>query len=110
MGVSDKAGAKDVGSASHVASPTVGTDGTIYVPTGGAYNCSVMALNMDGSTKWKFTVPRVSDALFMQHSFSPVTIGQNDLLYIPASDGNLWAVNIHTGTLQWRMKTMSGVS
>ena len=76
-------------------SPTIGADGTIYVP---AFH--LFALNPDGSTKWAFP-PEASPRLL---GISAPAIGSSGVVYFGASDGALHAVK-PDGTLAWSRLT-----
>ena len=51
------------------------------------------AFNIDGSLKWKYTLPG--------HSRSGATV-DNGVVYISTDNGDLCAVNISDGTLKWK--------
>jgi outer membrane protein assembly factor BamB len=77
-------------------SPTIGSDGTIYVGTAGS-QFGLYALNPDGSQKWRFTEDGLVNA---------PTIGADGTIYIGSTNDNLYAVN-PDGTQKW-VYTMGG--
>jgi len=88
--------------------PTVGPNGVLYAPTGGAYNASVVAINPDGSTKWKHKFDDVADSSFsLMNSVSPPGLSvDGTTVYITGTDGFLHALNAHDGTLKWSFECL----
>ena len=77
-------------------SPTVGPDGTIYVGvkiTTTPHSGLVLAINRNGSEKWRFRTPDWIDS-------SP-TLGADGTLYAGCWDGKLYALNSATGAKKW---------
>lgn len=81
-------------------SPTIGTDGTIYVGAGwnfaGANDHHLYALHPDGNLKWSF---EAEDGFF-----SSPALGANNTIYITSLDGHLYAIeDVGThGQQKWR--------
>lgn len=79
-------------------SPTLGSDGTIYVGSGfyfSGIDPNLYAINPDGSLKWKF--------LTGGSIFSSPAIGPDGTIYVGSMDRNLYAVedSITYGKLKW---------
>ncbi len=75
-------------------SPTVGSDGTIYV---GLRDSSLYAFDVDGSLKWSY---QTSGAIFIT---SP-TLGADCNIYIGSHDQFVYVIS-PLGSLQWRYYT-----
>jgi parallel beta-helix repeat protein len=74
-----------------VASPVIGTDGTIYI---GSLDLNLYAINPDGTEKWNFmTINRI-------YSHSP-SVSPNGILYLQVYN-YLYAINPN-GTEKWHM-------
>jgi len=84
----------EIGSYPDPNSPSVGPDGTIYVP--GMHN--LFAFNPDGSEKWHFSRPG-----FFKGSAS---IGPDSSIYIYCSDGKLYCIDSR-GSEQWNSRHYS---
>jgi outer membrane protein assembly factor BamB len=79
----------DLGATRVMASPTVGSDGTLYVGTAGG---QLAAVGADGKVKWTAqTGPAIKSA---------PAIGQDGTIFMPSSDGNLYAVS-SSGQVKW---------
>ncbi len=76
-----------------LSSPTIGSDGTIYVGSAGDGN--LYAINADGSKSWSFLTNYSISA-------SPA-VASDGTVYIHSGDGNLYAVA--TGTMKWSFAT-----
>ena len=63
----------------------------------------VIALNPNGSLKWKFEAPDWIDA-------SPLIGRGDDTIYVGCWDGNLYALNRSDGTLKWSYDTDGFIS
>ncbi len=72
--------------------PSLGTDGTIYVP-GGSGSLQMWAVSADGQKKWAFSTGGFID--------SSAAIGADGTIYFGSGDNYLYAVN-PDGTLKWR--------
>jgi len=96
-----------------ISSPAVGNDGTIYFGSGKLYNDNpnpddypfIVALNPDGSIKWRFKTPYNPKA-------SPA-IGSDGTIYIGTwvyllKYGFFYALN-PDGSEKWRFKTISAI-
>jgi outer membrane protein assembly factor BamB len=83
-------------------SPTIGSDGTVYIGVGRAPVCAVNAA--DGTEKWcasdSIGIP-AGEALISSPTVGK--IGANDRIYIGARDNKLWAVDAD-GSVPWRFK------
>ncbi len=79
-------------------SPSIGTDGTIYVGSRDGY---LYAINPDGSKKWAFKTGGDVDS-------SPA-IGSDGTIYVGSWDKNLYAIN-PDGSQKWAFKTGKRVS
>lgn len=75
-------------------SPALGDDGTIYV---GSESKRLLAINPDGSLKWRFPDTLISTADWFDAS---PTIAGDGTVYAPNFDGSLYAVDAH-GSLKW---------
>jgi outer membrane protein assembly factor BamB len=80
-------------------SPSIGSDGTIYV--GSVGDKKLFAINPDGTEKWNFTN---GGAI---HS-SPA-LGSDGTIYVGSGNYSLWAIN-PDGTEKWRFITGWGIS
>lgn len=83
-------------------SPTIGSDGTVYIGTGRIPLCAVNAA--DGTQKWctnDSTGMQGGDAFISSPTVGK--IGAQDRIYIGARDNKLWAVAAD-GSVQWRFK------
>ena len=63
-------------------SPTIGSDGTIYVGSGDHY---LYAINPDGTLKWKF---KTGNSIY-----SSVAIAQDGTIFVGSDDNYLYAIN-----------------
>ena len=87
-----------------VSSPTIGSDGTIYVGSGvrrgtwatGETDSSLYAINPDGTLKWKYTT--------YGGVFSSPTISFDGTIYVGSLDHGLYAIedSVTYGKLKWR--------
>jgi outer membrane protein assembly factor BamB len=77
-----------------LASPAIGSDGTIYV---GSNNKNLNAINPDGTEKWNFTT---GDKV----SYSTAVIDFDGTIYIGSTDYKLYAIN-PDGTQKWSFMT-----
>jgi len=82
------------------ASPSVGTDGTIYVATSislavGEDSGFVYALNPNGTVKWRFRTngPNLATG----------ALGPDDTYFYPSLDNNLYAIDCE-GNLKWKRR------
>jgi outer membrane protein assembly factor BamB/PKD repeat protein len=74
-------------------SPAIGSDGTIYVGSGGSGSeFKLHAVNPDGSGKWTFDCPL---------AWSSPAIGLDGTIYIGSTDGHLYAI-YPDGSLKWK--------
>jgi len=83
-------------------SPTVGSDGTIYVA---GYDNTVYAFNPDGTPKWHYYTGGST-------SYSPIgglAIGANGNVYFGSYEGIFFALN-HDGTQKWNYTTGGRIS
>ena len=81
------------GSLIGASSPSIGSDGTIYI---GSWDQYLYALNTNGTLKWKF--------LTSSTIYSSPTIASDGTIYITSTDGNFYAVHPN-GTLSWQFAT-----
>src|SRR4029453_18260735 len=74
------------------ASPSIGTDGTLYVGVGSINNPKFYSISTNGTTNWVFTTgSRVR---------SSAALGPDGTIYFGCDDGKLYALNAN-GTLKW---------
>ena len=78
-------------------SPTIGTDGTIYV---GSRDDNLYAINPNGSKKWAF---KTANGVY-----SSPAIGSDGTIYVGSYDNNLYAINPN-GSKKWAFKTGDNV-
>ena len=79
------------------ASPSVGSDGTIYI---GSDDSRLYAINPDGSKKWAF---KTGDQIR-----SSAAIDSDGVIYVGSNDNNLYAIN-PDGSKKWVFKTRGSV-
>ena len=82
--------------------PTVGSDGTVYIVLHPEHQLDLVALNQDGTEKWHTII---TDAYYCVGS---ITIGQDGTLYFPGETGDgdphyLYAYT-KNGDLKWRIE------
>ena len=93
------AGANGIGSG---ASPTVASDGTVYV---GANNSNFYAISPDGSLQWTFEAEREIAGIW-----STAALGAKEqVLYFGANRGGVYALNRADGSLLWRYPVVSSI-
>jgi len=81
------------------ATPTLGSDGRIYV---GSYDGTVHALNADGEVLWQYqTGGKIVSSIALVE-------GTEKTLYVGSGDGSLYALS-QAGTLRWSTSTGSGI-
>jgi outer membrane protein assembly factor BamB len=85
-------GANGIGSG---ASPTVGSDGTIFI---GANNSNMYAVAPDGRMKWLFEAERELAGIWT----TAVLSADGSTLYFGANKGGVYAVDAETGTRRWQ--------
>lgn len=80
-----------------VAAPVVGPDGTLYVCIGNYSDASgsLVALNADGSEKWRAAVGLIGSA--------PI-VGPDGTIYAAVRGGTLYAINPKDGSTKWFAK------
>ncbi|MFC1569030.1 PQQ-binding-like beta-propeller repeat protein [bacterium] len=92
------------------ASPTIGTDGTVYTATK-AYShrrpAEVLAISPEGSINWRFTIESIH--FTPDDVYTTPTIGANGLIYIAAETGFVYALN-PDGTLNWKSDSHGGIN
>jgi outer membrane protein assembly factor BamB len=81
-------------------SPTIGTDGTIYVGSDFGY---LYAFNPDGSLKWIYN--KAGHVIL-----SSVAIDDSGTIYFGSNDNYIYALNSRDGSLKWRYLTGDIVS
>ncbi len=89
-------------------SPTIGSDGTIYVGSDDSY---LYAINADGSKKWAFETNvdgRQGPNFGLDRVRSSPVIGSDGTIYVGSGDYNLYAIN-PDGSKKWNFKTGDGV-
>lgn len=74
-------------------SPTLGSDGTIYVCSG---DNNLYAINLDGTIKWKFQTG--------DHIGSSPTVSSDGTIYFGSYDNKLYAID-QNGIKKWEFKT-----
>ncbi len=79
-------------------SPTIGTDGTIYV---GSRDDNLYAINPNGSKKWAF---KTANGVY-----SSPAIGSDGTIYVGSDDNYLYAIN-PDGSKKWNFKTRDDVT
>jgi outer membrane protein assembly factor BamB len=93
------AGANGIGSG---ASPTVATDGTVYV---GANNSNFYAISPDGKLVWMYEAEREIAGIWSTAALSE----DEQLLYFGANKGGMYALNRADGSLAWRYFVVSSI-
>ncbi len=89
-------------------SPAIAPDGTIYVGTksgGLGTPAQMLALYPDGTLKWAFDVPQVTQTA--DDIYCSPTIGADGMIYFGAETGSLYAV-YPDGTLKWSIPLQGG--
>lgn len=76
-------------------SPAVGPDGTIYI---GSLDKNIYALKSSGALMWSYNI---GDFIFS----SPALNSDGTVIFIGASDNNIYAINASSGTLKWKVGT-----
>ncbi len=76
------------------ASPTIGTDGTIYV---GSHDGHVYAYTSAGRRRWRF---RTGDKIWSSAALSP----KGKTLYVGSDDDHLYALDTRTGKQRWKLR------
>ena len=79
-------------------SPTIGTDGAIYI---GSNDNQLHAFNPDGTTKWTFPAGNWVD--------STPAVGVDGTIYVGSWDNKLYAINPNNGQKIWEYATNSNV-
>lgn len=76
-------------------------DGTVYVGTKAGYglNADFLAINPDGTLKWKYTVQTVHGV--PDDIYTPAAVGADGKVYFGAETGFIYALN-PDGTLAWK--------
>ena len=92
-------GASGIGSG---ASPTIGTDGTIYI---GANNSNMYAVNPDGSLKWVFEAERELAGIWT----TPALSADGGTIYFGANKGGVYAVNAADGSKRWQFPVYGSI-
>jgi outer membrane protein assembly factor BamB len=78
--------------------PSIGPDGTIYVPTSSVWDCRLYALKPgDGSLKWK--TAKTGAAV------GRPAIASDGTIYFGSSDHTFYAVNPSNGKFKWKRTT-----
>jgi len=80
-----------------ISSPTIASDGTIYV---GSFDNNLYAFNPDGTKRWQFAT---SDAVF-----SSPAIAADGTIYVGSLDSTFYAVN-PDGTQRWTFTVGDGI-
>lgn len=95
------------------ASPTIGSDGTIYIATkagGDDFTAKIIALNPStGTKKWEYVVQRVHTMTTADDVYSTPSIGADGLIYFGAETGYIYALNPN-GTLNWKSQLEYGIN
>jgi len=83
-----------------LASPTVASDGTIYIA---AYDRVVYALNPNGSVKWTNNLPEPTYIYFTAFTavYGTPAVGGDGTVYVPSENGKLLALNPTNGAIKW---------
>ncbi|MDD2889901.1 MAG: PQQ-binding-like beta-propeller repeat protein [bacterium] len=81
----------------YYSSPTIGTDGTLYV--GGNSTYKLYAINSDGSLKWSYPTGSVN---------SSPAIDSSGTIYVGSGDYKFYAIN-PDGSLKWSYSTIFGI-
>jgi outer membrane protein assembly factor BamB len=92
-------GVDGIGSA---ASPTIGSDGTIYV---GANNSNFYAITPTGAMRWLFEAQREVGGIWS----SAVLSQDANTLYFGANRGGVYALNAANGSLRWRFDIFGSI-
>jgi len=89
-------------------SPAIAPDGTIYVGTksgGPGTPAQMLAFYPDGTLKWAFDVPQVTQTA--DDIYCSPTVGADGMIYFGAENGSLYAV-YPDGTLKWSVPLQGG--
>ena len=89
-------------------SPAIAPDGTIYVGTksgGSGTPAQMLAFYPDGTLKWAFDVPQVTQTA--DDIYCSPTVGIDGTIYFGAETGSLYSVN-PDGTLKWSLPLQGG--
>ncbi|MGB2872243.1 PQQ-binding-like beta-propeller repeat protein [Psychrobacillus psychrotolerans] len=90
-----------------LSSPSIGIDGTIYIGIGaGTDKPGVLALNPDGTVKWRYVVSITTSIV---HAFGSIAIGEDGTLYFGNTKDTIHAVN-PDGTEKWTYKTTAEIT
>ncbi|MFO7990989.1 MAG: PQQ-binding-like beta-propeller repeat protein [Thermoplasmata archaeon] len=81
-----------------ISSPTIGSDGTIYV---GSHDNKLHAFNPDGTGKWNFSTD--------EYIISSPAVSREGVIYVGSHDNKLYALNSN-GTERWNFTTNGGIS
>ncbi len=83
------------------ASPTVGSDGTVYV---GANNSNFYAVKPDGTLKWKFEAEPEIAGIWSTAALS----ADGKVVYFGANKGGMYALNTSDGSKVWQNPLFGG--
>jgi outer membrane protein assembly factor BamB len=89
-------------------SPAIAPDGTIYVGTksgGPGTPAQLLAFYTDGTLKWAFDVPQVTQTA--DDIYCSPTVATDGTIYFGAETGSLYSVN-PDGTLKWSLPLQGG--
>jgi outer membrane protein assembly factor BamB len=92
-------GASGVGSG---ASPTIGSDGTIYI---GSNNSNMYAVSPDGSMKWLYEAERELAGIWT----TPALSADGSVIYFGANKGGVYAVNTADGSKRWQFSIYGSI-
>jgi outer membrane protein assembly factor BamB len=84
------------------ASPTVATDGTIYI---GANNSNLYAVAPDGTMKWLFEAERELAGIWT----TPVLSADASTIYFGANKGGVYALNTVDGSKRWQFPVYGSI-
>lgn len=85
----------------YISSPSIGADGTIYIAyTSRIGTAEMLALNTDGTIKWKLEASSKGTFSSSFGGFGAITIGNDGTLYFGLEPDTLYAVNPN-GTIKW---------
>ncbi len=92
-------GASGIGSG---ASPTIGSDGTIFI---GANNSNMYAVAPDGSMKWLFEAERELAGIWT----TPALSADGRTMYFGANKGGVYALNTSDGSKRWQFPVYGSI-